>query len=113
MSWVWIALGLRLRILLETRLGFLKHYTYFNTPLIDIRQLFESISNYRITGTSYFIDENAINQPLALVRLYHLLSSLGGSSPLLGIKAFLFLCDFLTIAVQTSVISLIYPKEKD
>jgi hypothetical protein len=38
---------------------------------------------------------------------------LGGSSPLLGIKAFLFLCDFLTIAVQTSVISLIYPKEKD
>jgi hypothetical protein len=55
-----IILGVLFRIILESRVGFLKHYVYFNTPLMDLRQLFEAINNYKITG-SYFIDHNAIN----------------------------------------------------
>lgn len=41
-----IILGLAVRLVLETRVGFLKHYPYFNTPLIDLRSLFEVLNNH-------------------------------------------------------------------
>ena len=99
--YLWIAVSFVIKLVLERRLGFLKHYPYFNTPLIDLRQLLEAISNHKLTG-AYFIDENALNQPLLLVRLYHLLfSSLG----VFGIKALLFGCDLVTVLVQTSTLA--------
>ena len=106
--YLWIALSFVIKLVLERRLGFLKHYPYFNTPLIDLRQLLEAISNHKLTG-AYFIDENAINQPLLLVRLYHLLFSTLG---VFGIKALLFGCDLVTVLVQTSTLAQIYRKRK-
>jgi hypothetical protein len=84
-----------MRVVLERRLAFLKHYPYFNTPLIDIRQLLEAINNFKVSGT-YFLDKNAINQPLALVKLYHALYDTYGMN---GIKWFLFLCDFISVLI--------------
>ncbi len=55
-----IVIGLIIRMVLERRLSFLKHYPYFNTPLIDIRQLLESINNFKVSG-HYFMDLNSIN----------------------------------------------------
>lgn len=113
--------GLAVRVILEPRVGFLKHYPYFNTPLIDIRQLFETFNNYELTKanefsvpsrTPYFIDKNAINQPLAIVQLYHFLYTFAGNN-VIGIKAFLFFYDFLTVLFQCLIIAHIYKKEKD
>lgn len=43
----YILLSMAIKIfILEPRVSFLKHYPYFNTPLIDLRQVFEAISNY-------------------------------------------------------------------
>lgn len=98
-----------MRVILERRLGFLKHYPYFNTPLIDIRQLLEAINNFKVSGT-YFLDKNAINQPLALVKIYHTLYDSYGMS---GIKWFLFSCDFISVLTQVSILGKIYTKEKD
>lgn len=55
-----ILVGLAVRVALESRVGFLKHYPYFSTPLTDVRQLFEAISNFELSG-EYFLDHNAIN----------------------------------------------------
>ena len=85
-------------LVLEPRVGFLRHYPYFNTPLIDMRQVLEAITNFKISGT-YFLDPNAINQPLLLVKLYHLLYELGGGT-IVYIKAFLFLLDAVTVLMQ-------------
>lgn len=106
---VLILIGFVVRVILERRLTFLKHYPYFNTPLIDLRQLLEAINNYKISGT-YFLDQNAINQPLVLVKLYHVLYDTYG---LIGIKGFLFLCDLVAVVTQVSLIGKIYKKEKD
>jgi hypothetical protein len=35
--YIWIAVSFLIKLVLERRLGFLKHYPYFNTPLIDLR----------------------------------------------------------------------------
>jgi hypothetical protein len=88
-----LIIGLIIRVILERRLAFLKHYPYFNTPLIDIRQLLEAINNFKVSGT-YFLDNNAINQPLALVKLLHMLYDFYGMT---GIKSFLFFCDFISV----------------
>lgn len=70
-----ILAGLLVKIFLEPRIGFLKQYVYFNTPLMDLRTLFEAINNYKISANSkvqeYFLDHNAIYQPLLIVKMYH------------------------------------------
>ncbi len=104
-----LVIGFIMRVILERRLGFLKHYPYFNTPLIDIRQLLEAINNFKVSGT-YFLDKNAINQPLALVKIYHTLYDYYEKS---GIKWFLFTCDFISVVTQVSILGKIYTKEKD
>jgi len=104
-----LVIGFIMRVILERRLGFLKHYPYFNTPLIDIRQLLEAINNFKVSGT-YFLDKNAINQPLALVKIYHTLYDTYGMS---GIKWFLFICDFISVLTQVSILGKIYTKQKD
>ena len=104
-----LVIGFIMRVILERRLGFLKHYPYFNTPLIDIRQLLEAINNFKVSGT-YFLDKNAINQPLASVKIYHTLYDYYGMS---GIKWFLFSCDFISVVTQVSILGKIYIKEKD
>jgi hypothetical protein len=109
--YIWIFIGLVIRIVLEQRLSFLKHYPYFNTPLIDLRQLLEAFNNYRVSGgTEYFLDQNAINQPLALVKLYHLIFESAGVN---GIKAFLFACDLISVTVQCLILRMVYKNEKD
>jgi GPI transamidase subunit PIG-U len=109
--YIWIFIGFVIRIVLEQRLSFLKHYPYFNTPLIDLRQLLEAFNNYRVSGgTEYFLDHNAINQPLALVKLYHLIFLNTGVN---GIKAFLFACDLISVTFQCLIIRMVYMKEKD
>ena len=95
-----IVLGLLLKVFLESRIGFLKQYVYFNTPLMDMRTLFEAISNYRISGNvegqkqEYFLDHNAIYQPLLIVKMFHHLYLHFGVN---GIKAFLFVIDTLMV----------------
>ena len=89
----WIFAGIICRIILESRVGFLKHYVYFNTPLTDLRNLFEVFNNQKLTGT-YFQDHNAINQPLLIVRFYHMISDSFG---LPGLKLALLAVDTLTV----------------
>lgn len=101
-----------MRIILERRLGFLTHYPYFNTPLTDTRPLLEAINNHYLTnGKSYFLDTNAINQPLCLIRLYHSLYSLTHSDT--PIHFFLFACDIYTTLLICHLFTFLYPKSKD
>ena len=90
-------------LILEPRVGFLRHYPYFNTPLIDMRQVLEAIQNFKISGT-YFLDLNAVNQPWHVVRLYHSLFDMAGGS-IVGIKALLFALDALTVLMQTALVA--------
>ena len=88
-----MALGFALRLLLENYSDKLTHYVYFNTPLIDLRQLFECFNNFKMSGR-YFLDLNSINQSILVVKVYHILYDLFGN---VGIRAALFTLDLITV----------------
>eukprot|EP00347_Sterkiella_histriomuscorum_P001450 403371991 len=103
--------GVIVRQALYTRVEPIKRFVFFNTPLIDIRQLKDCFTNYKISG-SYILDQNSINQPLLLIKFYHFLyENLGQnmfsgifSDPLIPIRVFLSFIELLTLILMAKIL---------
>lgn len=68
-----IIMGILIRLFLIPQVQYLKHYAHFTTALNDVRSLYENFSSYRLTqGSTYYADPNAINLPIGVIKIFHI-----------------------------------------